>query len=875
MGMSSSQARLLSLTSRQHDIEYKAQRLEAQKLQMANESDAVYNKYVKALDATKIQYKYIQSDGTTASKDATLNALENGIVQKTDDTSSDVLFLQAADSEKIYITPAVAAKYNLTSSAPISVDMDTYIAQVTGKSKTPEYNSIIQDTNNIQSSTPVGNTNVTSPSASSTYTPVENKTISSISDYLNNTGNTIGIATADDFKALISTSNSNLWNRNFVLETDVDLTGINWTGIGNSTTAFTGSFNGNGHTVTNLNMSGAAYGYGLFGFADGATIQNIAITNANIDSSIQTGDSHVGALVGEATNTTINNCSVTNSKVKGSSDVALLVGHSAGSTAISNSYVAGTVIASTADVGGITGELGDTATINNCYSSANVTNTGTTYGFAGGIAGKITNANYSPGSISRVSNSYADGTISTNVSGTTGQLVGNPQTGDGSNTASSTKSSWDSTLWDKSSSTPVLKDQASEDYITVSTILSGATSAIIAPSLTSIASNIMNALDKSGNTTITETQVNNWLKTNYETNNDTNNKTLASYNDYLASYLKNGTTDTDFITKLSNDIKNSTTTESSSYATKYNGVTGLAVQRGYSTDTCTKTASNQNGTVTTPSLTSIVSNIYGALKKAGYTITQSQVNNWVQTQYSDNNNDNNVILANINQLISDYTSGTKSKTDLADLMSNITANTKYDYSDYYSKSNYTATRDTANTTQATYVYGTKKDTTNPSGYHWDTSDSDIKNAMMMYIMSQRGVIIASADQANSNDYLNNMVKNGVAVLTTFDPEKLSTATSDEINKISSMSDAEYNEFMGIVNTSVATNTNIFETQNSVDLKKAEAEYESNMNKINAKESRIDTDLSNLDTERTAIKTETDTVKQVIKDNISLNFKLFS
>jgi len=42
MGLASSQARLLNLTARMHDIEYKAQNLEAQKLQMANESRQVY-----------------------------------------------------------------------------------------------------------------------------------------------------------------------------------------------------------------------------------------------------------------------------------------------------------------------------------------------------------------------------------------------------------------------------------------------------------------------------------------------------------------------------------------------------------------------------------------------------------------------------------------------------------------------------------------------------------------------------------------------------------------------------------------------------------------------------------------------------------------
>ena len=46
MGMASSQARLLNLTARMHQIEYKAAKLEAQKLQLANESSAVYDTYL-------------------------------------------------------------------------------------------------------------------------------------------------------------------------------------------------------------------------------------------------------------------------------------------------------------------------------------------------------------------------------------------------------------------------------------------------------------------------------------------------------------------------------------------------------------------------------------------------------------------------------------------------------------------------------------------------------------------------------------------------------------------------------------------------------------------------------------------------------------
>ena len=69
MGLSSSQARLLNLTSRMHQIEYKAAKLEAEKLQMTNESSRVYEDYLEALDKTKIQRKVLTTDGSITYKD--------------------------------------------------------------------------------------------------------------------------------------------------------------------------------------------------------------------------------------------------------------------------------------------------------------------------------------------------------------------------------------------------------------------------------------------------------------------------------------------------------------------------------------------------------------------------------------------------------------------------------------------------------------------------------------------------------------------------------------------------------------------------------------------------------------------------------------
>ncbi len=69
MGLASSQARLLNLTTRMHQIEYKAAKLEAEKLQMANESDQVYNTYLEALEKTKVQYQVLSTDGSVTYSD--------------------------------------------------------------------------------------------------------------------------------------------------------------------------------------------------------------------------------------------------------------------------------------------------------------------------------------------------------------------------------------------------------------------------------------------------------------------------------------------------------------------------------------------------------------------------------------------------------------------------------------------------------------------------------------------------------------------------------------------------------------------------------------------------------------------------------------
>lgn len=64
MGMAASQARLLSLTSRLHDVELRAQSIEAQKIALATQKDELYENYCEALDATKFQVAFMGADGT-------------------------------------------------------------------------------------------------------------------------------------------------------------------------------------------------------------------------------------------------------------------------------------------------------------------------------------------------------------------------------------------------------------------------------------------------------------------------------------------------------------------------------------------------------------------------------------------------------------------------------------------------------------------------------------------------------------------------------------------------------------------------------------------------------------------------------------------
>ena len=66
MGMAASQARLLTITARIHDVEYAAQAIQSAKIQLATQSDQVYQNYLEALDATTLTLKNYDGERVAA-----------------------------------------------------------------------------------------------------------------------------------------------------------------------------------------------------------------------------------------------------------------------------------------------------------------------------------------------------------------------------------------------------------------------------------------------------------------------------------------------------------------------------------------------------------------------------------------------------------------------------------------------------------------------------------------------------------------------------------------------------------------------------------------------------------------------------------------
>lgn len=224
---------------------------------------------------------------------------------------------------------------------------------------------------------------------------------------------------------------------------------LSWIPIGNDNYRWEGKMDGQGHTISNLYIKTAQNYVGLFGFTDGATIQDLIFDNAKVENVNTTGTntSYTGILAGNAYGDspahikgikTTNNCTVigqndtggivgkakinlenceNRSSVKGTGSVGGIAGDSFERN-IKRCTNYGTVENDGSYIGGIIGYAYETS-IEDCANYGKITSTGW---FVGGIAGLAnssvqnvfsygdvtnTNKNDNPGIII----GYVDGTL--------------------------------------------------------------------------------------------------------------------------------------------------------------------------------------------------------------------------------------------------------------------------------------------------------------------------------------------------------------------------------------------------------------------------------------------------------------------------------
>ena len=176
------------------------------------------------------------------------------------------------------------------------------------------------------------------------------------------------VTSADGLMNIAELVNGGKSDINITLDTDIDLTGKDWTPIGTDyDNSYKGTFDGGGHTITGLTFTTNDEYAGLFGWLNRAgTVKNVVMEGVQITSNQIYGGS-IGGVVGYSWGT-IENCSVSGS-VSGTNCVGGVVGSQKAGSIIGCSSSA--IVKGTRYVGGVAGEKWGTMTA--CYATGNVT----------------------------------------------------------------------------------------------------------------------------------------------------------------------------------------------------------------------------------------------------------------------------------------------------------------------------------------------------------------------------------------------------------------------------------------------------------------------------------------------------------------------
>lgn len=200
---------------------------------------------------------------------------------------------------------------------------------------------------------------------------------------------TFTISTAEDLAGLSELTNQQdpvtFTGKTILLATDIDLAGHNWTaisqdGMNSESTSFSGTFDGQGHVIHNLNnVPSTEYRYGLFGTVHTATIRNLGLEAAMVIEAENNTRLEIGPLVSWSSTSIVENCWVTGSL-----------------------YTPGGYI-----VGGLVGQCTGNSQVIECSSSTDVTVDGLSGPCVGGVVGQWETT----GNDSLIADCYFDGSI--------------------------------------------------------------------------------------------------------------------------------------------------------------------------------------------------------------------------------------------------------------------------------------------------------------------------------------------------------------------------------------------------------------------------------------------------------------------------------
>ena len=177
------------------------------------------------------------------------------------------------------------------------------------------------------------------------------------------------VTSADGLMNIAELVNGGKSDINITLDTDIDLTGKDWTPIGTDyDNSYKGTFDGGGHTITGLTFTTNDKYAGLFGWLNKAgTVKNVVMEGVQITNN-RSWSAFAGGVAGYSWGT-IENCSVSGS-VSGTVYVGGVVGAQIDGSITGCSSSA--TVKGTVDVGGVAGQTNSSATLTACYATGNV-----------------------------------------------------------------------------------------------------------------------------------------------------------------------------------------------------------------------------------------------------------------------------------------------------------------------------------------------------------------------------------------------------------------------------------------------------------------------------------------------------------------------